>query len=82
MDLIIVTLTFAVLFSILSFTVGALVVWVARDYIKKRIDAKLSMHPEMYDEDGNLLTDGLIAFHYEGLEDFLPDEFPSEFEET
>jgi len=73
MELLTVTLTFSVLFSILSFTVGALVVWVARDYIKKRIDANLSMHPEMYDEDGNLLNDGLISFHYDGFEDFSPE---------
>ena len=53
-------------------------VWVARDYIKKRIDATLSMHPEMYDEDGNLLNDGLISFHYDGFEDFSPEP---EFEE-
>jgi len=73
MELIAITLTFSVLFSLLFFVVGALVVWVARDYIKKRIDATLSMHPEMYDEDGNLLTDGLISFHYDGLEGFNPE---------
>ena len=42
------------------FIVGALTVWVLRDYIKRRIDSKLSMHPEMYDEEGNLLTEGLL----------------------
>ena len=78
MELIAITLTFSVLFSFLFFIVGALVVWVAIDYIKKRIDATLSMHPEMYDEDGNLLNDGLISFHYDGFEDFSPEP---EFEE-
>jgi len=59
------------------FVVGALSVWVLRDYIKKRIDARLSMHPEMYDEEGNLLTEGLIAFNFDGYTEFSdiePDE--------
>jgi hypothetical protein len=77
MELTIITLTFSVLFSILFFMVGALSVWVLRDYIKRRIDARLSMHPEMYDEEGNLLTEGLIAFNFDNY-----DEFPTESEET
>lgn len=54
--------------------VGALSVWVLRDYIKKRIDAKLSMHPEMYDEEGNLLTEGLIAFNFDNYDEFTEPE--------
>lgn len=70
MELTLITLTFSVLFSILFFVVGALTVWVLRDYIKRRIDARLSMHPEMYDEEGNLLTEGLIAFNFDGYTEF------------
>jgi len=77
MDLTIVTLTFSVMFSLLFFIVGALSIWVLKDYIKKRIDSKLSMHPEMYDEDGNLLTEGLIAFNF----DNYSDEYPEPLEE-
>lgn len=76
MELTIITLTFSVLFSILFFMVGGLSIWVLRDYIKKRIDARLDMHPEMYDEEGNLLTEGLIAFNFDNY-----DEYP-EPEET
>jgi len=77
MELTLITLTFSVLFSFMFFVVGALSVWVLRDYIKKRIDARLSMHPEMYDEEGNLLTEGLIAFNFDGYTEFSdiePDE--------
>ena len=28
------------------------------------------MHPEMYDEEGNLLTEGLIAFNFEGYSEY------------
>ena len=70
MELTFITLTFSVLFSVLFFIVGALTVWVLRDYIKRRIDSKLSMHPEMYDEDGNLLTEGLIAFNFDGYSEY------------
>ena len=81
MDLTIVTLTFSVMFSLLFFIVGALSVWVLKDYIKKRIDSKLSMHPEMYDEDGNLLTEGLIAFNFDNYSDIYSDEYPEPLEE-
>lgn len=75
MELTIITLTFGVLFSILFFMVGALATWVLRDYIKRRIDARLSMHPEMYDEEGNLLTEGLIAFNFDNYGEYPdPDE--------
>lgn len=74
MELILITLTFTILFSLLFFMVGALSVWVLRDYIKKRIDAKLSMHPEMYDEEGNLLTEGLIAFNFDNYDEFTEPE--------
>ena len=81
MDLTIVTLTFSVMFSLLFFIVGALSVWVLKDYIKKRIDSKLSMHPEMYDEDGNLLTEGLIAYNFDNYSDSYSDEYPEPLEE-
>lgn len=74
MELILITLTFTILFSLLFFMVGALSVWVLRDYIKKRIDARLSMHPEMYDEEGNLLTEGLIAFNFDNYDEFTEPE--------
>jgi len=75
MELTIITLTFSVLFSFLSFVVGGLTIWVLRDYIKRRIDSRLSMHPEMYDEEGNLLTEGLIAFNFDNYGEYPePDE--------
>ncbi len=70
MELTIITLTFSVLFSFLFFIVGGLSIWVLRDYIKRRIDSRLSMHPEMYDEEGNLLTEGLIAFNFDNYDDY------------
>jgi len=78
MEITIIILTFSVLFCLLFFMIGALSVWVLRDYIKKRIDSKLSMHPEMYDEEGNLLTEGLIAYNF----DNYSEEYPEPLEEN
>jgi len=55
------------MFSLLFFLVGGLMVLVAKDIFKRRI--KISTHPEMYDENGNLLDNTLIAFNFDNYYD-------------
>lgn len=55
------------MFSLLFFLVGGLMVLVAKDIFKKRI--KITTHPEMYDENGNLLDNTLIAFNFDNYYD-------------
>jgi len=67
MDYTSVILTFSIMFSLLFFLVGGLMVLVAKDIFKRRI--KISTHPEMYDENGNLLDNTLIAFNFDNYYD-------------
>lgn len=67
MDYTSVVLTFSIMFSLLFFLVGGLMVLVAKDIFKRRI--KITTHPEMYDENGNLIDNTLIAFNFDNYYD-------------
>lgn len=58
-----VVLTFTVLFSVLFFLVGGLIVWIVKDHLDNQ-DDPFTFHPEMFDEQGNLIRDTLIAFDF------------------
>jgi hypothetical protein len=49
--------------------VGGLVGWVAKDYFKKK-----RIHPEMFDENGTLIPDEVIAFRFDAMEDYDDEE--------
>lgn len=63
MELLAFTITFTVLFSLMFLIVGGLVGWVAKDYFRKK-----SIHPEMFDNEGRLIPDDVIAFSFENPE--------------
>ena len=68
-----VTLVFSVMFFLMSLVVGVLVGWVYREHTWSQQIARL--HPEMYDENGNVIPDEIIAFRFEGdLEDEEPED--------
>ena len=71
MELLAFSITFTVLFSLMFLIVGGLVGWVAKDYFKKK-----RIHPEMFDENGTLIPDEVIAFSFENPEylDYEEDE--------
>jgi hypothetical protein len=50
--------------SLLFFFVGILIGWVARDYMMNYREIPRP-HPEMFDENGNLVPDEVIAFRFE-----------------
>ena len=54
--------------SLLFFFVGILAGWVARDYMMNYREIP-KPHPEMFDENGNLVTDEVIAFNFENYYD-------------
>jgi len=58
-----VVLTFTVLFSILFFLVGGLITWIVKDHYDNSADP-FTFHPEMFDNEGNLIRDTLIAFDF------------------
>ena len=53
--------------SFLLFCVGALGGWIARDYMMNYQEFPRP-HPEMFDENGNLVTDEVIAFRFENYD--------------
>ena len=54
--------------SLLFFFVGGLIGWVARDYMMNYREIPRP-HPEMFDENGNLVTDEVISFNFENYYD-------------
>ena len=66
-----VTLTFAVLFCVMFLFVGAVAGWVAKEYVVQR-DAKfIPTHPEMFDENGQIIPDEILAVRFENnFDDF------------
>jgi hypothetical protein len=57
--------------------VGCMLGWVLREYMMYHHDRHgptQDLHPEMYDENGNILPDSLIAFRFENTDDDYEDE--------
>lgn len=68
-----VAITLSILVSFLFFLVGGLIVWVVSQHIENN---KLPyMHPEFFDENGNVIPDQIFAFRFEGdLNDYYDEE--------
>ena len=50
--------------SIMFLIIGILIGWVARDYMMNYREIPKA-HPEMFDINGNLITDEIVAFRFE-----------------
>ena len=61
-----VTLTIGTLVSIMMFFVGGVVGWLAKDHVYQT--QPVYTHPEMFDENGNLLPDEILAVRFENDE--------------
>ena len=69
-ETLIVTLTFAVISSILSLLVGFGAGWLAQSHaIKSNPYHRDNLHPEMYDEHGNVIPDEILALRFENADD-------------
>ena len=68
-----VTLTISTLISIMFYFVGGVVGWLAKDHFYQT--QPVYMHPEMFDENGNLLPDEILAVRFENSYD---DEYEDE----
>lgn len=60
-----VTLTFSALFSVMFLVLGTLVGWLAKDYVLQRDSKYIPMHPEMFDENGQIIPDEVLAVRFE-----------------
>lgn len=62
------SLVFGSFMTILFFIVGLLSGWVAREYMMNYREIPRP-HPEMFDSQGNLIPDEVIAFNFENYYD-------------
>ncbi len=64
-ETLIVTLTLTTLVSFLAFLVGGVIGWVAREHSYETTPQTVYTHPEMFDENGNLTADEILAVCFE-----------------
>jgi hypothetical protein len=59
--------------TILFFIVGIMLGWVAREYMMNYREIP-KFHPEMYDQNGNIIPDEILAVRFENNYDYDEDE--------
>ena len=73
-ETLIVTLTLTTLVSFLAFLVGGVIGWVARQRSYDTTPQTVYTHPEMFDENGNLSADEILAVRFENYDNTEDDE--------
>ena len=70
-----VTLTLSTIISFLFLVVGGVVGYLLKEYVIERNSTYIPTHPEMFDENGQILPDDILAVRFENtLDDFQSDE--------
>lgn len=67
-----VTLTLSSIISIMFLLVGGVIGYLLKEYVIERNSTLIPTHPEMFDENGNILPDEILAVRFEN--DYEPDE--------
>ena len=65
------SLVFGSFLTVLFFIVGLLIGWVAREYMMNYREVP-QFHPEMYDHNGNIIPDEILAVRFEN--DFVEED--------
>ena len=73
-ETLVVTLTLMTLVSILALLVGGMIGWMARQHSYETTPQIVYTHPEMFDENGNLSADEILAVRFENNHDNTDDE--------
>ena len=61
----IVTFTLTSVVSLLALLVGGMIGWMARQHSYDTTPQIVYTHPEMYDQNGNLIPDDILAVRFE-----------------
>lgn len=69
-----ITLTFSALFSVMFLVLGSVVGWIAKDYVIQRDSKFIPTHPEMFDENGQIIPDTVFAVRFDNDLDLDPDD--------
>ena len=64
-ETLVVTLTLTTLVSILALLVGGMIGWMARQHSYETTPQVVYTHPEMFDENGQLVPDEILALRIE-----------------
>jgi hypothetical protein len=65
MEMTIVTLTLTTVVSLLALLVGGMVGWIARQHSYETTPQVVYTHPEMFDANGQLVPDEILAVRFE-----------------
>ena len=68
-ETLVVTLTLMTVMSILALLVGGMIGWMARQHSYETTPQVVYSHPEMFDANGNLVPDEILALRIENNHD-------------
>ena len=68
METTIVTLTLTTVVSFLALLVGGMIGWMARQHSYETTPQIVYAHPEMFDENGQLVPDEIVAVRFENYD--------------
>ena len=68
MEMTIVTLTLTTVVSLLALLVGGMIGWMARQHSYETTPQFVYTHPEMFDENGQLVPDEIVAVRFENYD--------------
>ena len=77
-ETLVVTLTLMTLVSILAIMVGGMIGWMARQHSYETTPQVVYTHPEMFDENGQLVPDEILALRIENNYDINTEEAEDE----
>ena len=77
-ETLVVTLTLMTLVSILAILVGGMIGWMARQHSYETTPQVVYTHPEMFDVNGNLVPDEILALRIENHDTEIDDDDDSE----
>ena len=78
MEMTIVTLTLTTVVSLLALLVGGMIGWLARQHSYETTPQFVYTHPEMFDENGQLIPDEIVAVRFENNYDTTEDDSEEE----
>ena len=73
-ETLVVTLTLMTLVSILAIMVGGMIGWMARQHSYDTTPQIVYSHPEMFDSNGNIVPDEILALRIENHDRELDDD--------
>ena len=65
METLVVTLTLSTVMSFLALSIGVVIGWVARQHSYETTPQNIYSHPEMFDANGNIIPDEIVAVRFE-----------------